>query len=1195
MRERSRVPRDHVVVSLKEKIARRDLCVIIGGGVAIATCPRARSWNNALASGFDFLQEKGLRLPGWVEQEKLDLVHAGPKMLMGKAERLTEILKETDGGKLWKEWLEVTFGSLEPEHPELIQVILDLHLPIMTTNFDHLIEKVGRAYGRSLETVNWDERKKIARLNSRDEPDFVMHLHGHCEAPDSVIFDLKSYTSRIQDDFANTALRFLTSRGLLYIGCGATLDDPNLSGLREWHALYGPSAGGEYFRLVNENEKVESTNDYVKVNYGRTFADLLPFLQTLKPSGRAQRAKALPGALQAYVQHVARHWGVLDLPMPPEASRSQSDPVEALYVQRTFVLEQEQRDAAAAASSFAAKAVGSVGEQTVELAKRLAESAPLLIVADAGMGKTALSRRLAWVYAQRRFDSARAGPAFSRSDLPDTSWLPVLIPGGLLRKGDASGQLKHLINAALRVPGFDPAWADEIARAADDSRGPGVLLIVDGLDEVSPRQLREKVGQILKTITVNGQIVVTSRRDGQEKELRLLSERFERLRIEPLDDDQSKVFLDAYIGNVEDAAARRGRIDAAMSDPRVPDITRVPLGLAMLAQRSAHPGAAGDGLSALLRWMVAELIERRGAKLKPPLEARDVVPILQFLALEVTRRDAPEVLRRSLIESVLRSFREFPRLARGRDVRKFLDAVVETNILAKRETVEGGGFDENTYGFIFKQVREYLAAGGLVWGRTTLPGTTAAQRFLAQVAATPVVNVEITKREPLVIEPTLDARWLSVLTLTPGQMIPDEAEEVVRALIAASDDDDDGARRAKVQLATRALADVRDPSRSTVVAVAEACTEVLDARDEPADSGLLNAAVLHFLSSSAAEPAVDRFVEFAAYEPTSNTRSVVMEWAIHALVKPAQYNSVEAMQLPGGIDAHLTALHHDDDVTRGKAALRLLDIGFRSEEPVLARLAWDRSAALSESILRAALAPNPGARLAAQALAWLTRAIPLEDPIWTPPPRFITGLIDGIMSPDTADGAYGYLALALAKLTTKPEDVSDQIYRWAVIADREAPLVKSPRRKRPMKRLLPAIKNVMQRLTDRVSDRQDLPYFSLMLGRFGIVTDASAHLLAKYVLEQRPDRARRREAIMHLGRAGTPASEDALLRIYKEATRSAERDESFVALIANASLPVWRSMLERSMTDEGEKKTLALFLAEAGDPVLSYLPSSDGT
>ncbi len=71
----------------------------------------------------------------------------------------------------------------------IYQALLTLEIPIVTTNYDLLIEEVSN---KELSGITWKEKHKVSHL-LRDGDKSVLHLHGKWDDPDSVILGIRSY------------------------------------------------------------------------------------------------------------------------------------------------------------------------------------------------------------------------------------------------------------------------------------------------------------------------------------------------------------------------------------------------------------------------------------------------------------------------------------------------------------------------------------------------------------------------------------------------------------------------------------------------------------------------------------------------------------------------------------------------------------------------------------------------------------------------------------------------------------------------------------------------------------------------------------------------------------------------------------------------------------------------------------------
>src|SRR5687767_8100202 len=128
---------DELLADLRGRIARKEIRVLAGAGVAMATTGSALSWTDTLCSALEFLGGRKTVDPGWVRQEMSDLAGAAAVDLLIRAEQITSRLQRNHDD--WAQWLKIQFGDLKPDRPALIAAMLDLGLDILTTNFDDLI------------------------------------------------------------------------------------------------------------------------------------------------------------------------------------------------------------------------------------------------------------------------------------------------------------------------------------------------------------------------------------------------------------------------------------------------------------------------------------------------------------------------------------------------------------------------------------------------------------------------------------------------------------------------------------------------------------------------------------------------------------------------------------------------------------------------------------------------------------------------------------------------------------------------------------------------------------------------------------------------------------------------------------------------------------------------------------------------
>jgi hypothetical protein len=217
---------------------------------------------------------------GWAARVRAEIRSGDLDDLLSAAEKISSKLGSREGE--YRRWLKETIGTLQVRDSAVIDALQQLNLPIATTNYDDLIEKVT-----GWPSVTWRQENEI-ELVLRNEEQGVLHLHGYWRDPESVVLGIRSYESVLGDAHAQAILRALrTLRTLIFIGFGTGLADPNFSALRRWAAVAFSGSHYRHFRLVREGEvqAVQAEHDsderIFAISYGKEYGDLAQFLNSL--------------------------------------------------------------------------------------------------------------------------------------------------------------------------------------------------------------------------------------------------------------------------------------------------------------------------------------------------------------------------------------------------------------------------------------------------------------------------------------------------------------------------------------------------------------------------------------------------------------------------------------------------------------------------------------------------------------------------------------------------------------------------------------------------------------------------------------------------------------------------------------------------------------------------------------------------
>lgn len=303
------------------------IVAVVGAGVALAA-----TGNNPVAGWIGLLQDGIARIEtlnraphqDWANRQRAILADASAGRgdlteVLSVAEQISARLGAPDDGE-WRRWLRETVGALTPAaEPRLLQAIAGLGVPIATTNYDGLLEDVT-----GYPALNWTRTAEIVRCLRREQHG-IWHLHGYWNEPETVVLGIRDYARIVATGTAQHLQRVLpTLNGLLYIGCGAGLEDPNFHALRAWIGSVLPGAEHRHIRLARNGEVASLQREHppaertVVLGFGAGFDDLAPFLEALAcDAGATPRATTTP-------------------PPPPSGPRLWLDETDARYADARY-------------------------------------------------------------------------------------------------------------------------------------------------------------------------------------------------------------------------------------------------------------------------------------------------------------------------------------------------------------------------------------------------------------------------------------------------------------------------------------------------------------------------------------------------------------------------------------------------------------------------------------------------------------------------------------------------------------------------------------------------------------------------------------------------------------------------------------------------------------------------------------------
>lgn len=278
-----------LLTDLQSKIANNQTLIIVGAGISVGATKgnEVASWEGLLKHGMQYCKHVAKVPKNWDQINELELENRDTASWISVAERISVALGGSSGGE-FASWLENTVGQLKAEYREVIEALGKLEAPIATTNYDFLLEDV-----LGLPPITWKEYVKVQRAIRKDRPG-VIHLHGHWEDPESIVFGNSSYQKIMHDEHAQHMQKVMGSvSSLLYVGFGAGLNDPNFDHLLKWTARLFSGSPYRNFRLARESEieDLKKANSLgtrlLPLSYGPDYSDLGPFLTNLTPKKKS--------------------------------------------------------------------------------------------------------------------------------------------------------------------------------------------------------------------------------------------------------------------------------------------------------------------------------------------------------------------------------------------------------------------------------------------------------------------------------------------------------------------------------------------------------------------------------------------------------------------------------------------------------------------------------------------------------------------------------------------------------------------------------------------------------------------------------------------------------------------------------------------------------------------------------------------
>lgn len=265
-----------VYPELKKSIQNNEIVYLFGAGISSAlTDNKSCSWWKWINDGINYLKNDriaaGLREAITVDSSTENLVK-----IVG------EVIKITKAEGSYFDWMKRSFEVADVSNEALADTLKKILITqdiIATTNYDLLLEKTT-----GLKTITYEEPALALNMIENKKCDSVLHLHGVFDSVhgiDNIIANQEQYNLVLNDKGAQFIQNILGTKTLIFIGCGQTTEDGNVSQFIQFAGQH-LRIDIPYYYICKTNDAPLNIPDNIKlVEYGNDYSDLPQFLEEM--------------------------------------------------------------------------------------------------------------------------------------------------------------------------------------------------------------------------------------------------------------------------------------------------------------------------------------------------------------------------------------------------------------------------------------------------------------------------------------------------------------------------------------------------------------------------------------------------------------------------------------------------------------------------------------------------------------------------------------------------------------------------------------------------------------------------------------------------------------------------------------------------------------------------------------------------
>ena len=256
-------------------IKNNELVYIFGTGISSALTGERYSWWKWICDGIAGLQDIN---KAKVLEESLNRDSSAENMI----QVVGDLLRESKLDKTYHIWMQAAFEVNEIKKFALVDTLRKLLMTqdvFATTNYDLLLEKAT-----GLQTATYEQPEITFPMLDKRVSTHIIHIHGAYESKndlDNIIADKEQYDAIYNNDGAQFIQNLLGTRTLVFVGCGKTTEDINVSRFIKFASEHLKLDKTYYFLCKKGEDLPKLPDNIVAIPYGDNHDDLPTFMEDM--------------------------------------------------------------------------------------------------------------------------------------------------------------------------------------------------------------------------------------------------------------------------------------------------------------------------------------------------------------------------------------------------------------------------------------------------------------------------------------------------------------------------------------------------------------------------------------------------------------------------------------------------------------------------------------------------------------------------------------------------------------------------------------------------------------------------------------------------------------------------------------------------------------------------------------------------